>query len=190
MKQGYIQFDGQDKTLDGQLVEGRPDAIQFKFPLLKDGTYQVFFTTTDGDKNNDPTKFRITVFDVKPVFRTFDLEYDYPAYLRFKPMKVIGVREPDIDAPRGTKLVLTARTNRPVKAAKIELPGLDPIPGELLPDDPMAVRFRLPELMTDGVARVTFTPDTAETTGSTKSIHSPRHGPRPEGGDRGAASGH
>ncbi|HVK12296.1 MAG TPA: hypothetical protein VM597_26320 [Gemmataceae bacterium] len=170
VKQGYMQVEGQERTLDGQLVEGRPDAIRFTFPLQKDGTYQVFFTTTDGDKNTDPTKFRIMVFDAKPVFRTFDLAYDYPAYLRFKPMKVLDVREPQIEAPRGTKLVVTAQTNRPVKAGTIEVPGHDPIPGEVLPDQPLAVRFRLPELTKDGVARVSFTPATAETAVAAKSI--------------------
>ena len=57
----------------------------------------------EGDKNQDPARLRLTVIDPKPAFRTFDLAYDYPAYLRFKPMTAMDVREPEIEAPRGTQ---------------------------------------------------------------------------------------
>ena len=65
-------------------------------------------------------------------------------------MTVDDVREPEIEAPRGTKIVLTAKTTRGVKDAKFEIDGHPPIVGEPVPDQPMWVRFKLPPIDKDG----------------------------------------
>src|SRR5437763_7191101 len=91
VKHGDAEIDGSPRTIDGKLIEGRPEAIQFVLPLEKDGFFRVHFTTPEGDKNQDPARLRLTVIDPKPAFRSFDIAYDYPAYLRFKPMVAADV---------------------------------------------------------------------------------------------------
>lgn len=169
VKRGHIEIEGQPRTLDGQLIEGRTDAIQFTVPIEKEGFYRIWFETPEGDKNQDPARLRLGVIDPKPVFRTFDLDYEYPAYLRFKPMSAKDVREPEIEAPRGSKVVVTAKTSRGVQDAKIEIDG-QTIAGEKVSDQPMWVRFKLPTLDKDGVAKVTFTPTSGEAASVPRSI--------------------
>ena len=170
VKHGHIEIEGQTRTIDGQLIEGRPDAIQFTVPIEKEGFFRIWFTTPEGDKNQDPARLRLAVIDPKPVFKTFDLEYTYPAYLRFKPMKAADVREPEIEGPRGTTVILTAKTTRAVKDAKFEVPGQSPIVGEPVPDQPMWVRFKLPPIEQDATGQVSFTPTTAENPSAPRSI--------------------
>jgi collagen type III alpha len=162
VKHGHIEIEGLAKTLDGRPVEGRPDAIQFTLPVEKEGFFRIWFTTPEGDKNQDPARLKLVVIDPKPVVRTFDLAYDYPAYLRFKQMTAADVREPEIEAPRGTKVVMTAKTTRGVKDARLEINGQPPIAGEPVADEPTWVRFKLPPIDKDGIARLTFTPTTGE----------------------------
>jgi hypothetical protein len=170
VKHGHIEIEGQARTIDGRLIEGRPEAIQFTVPMDKDGFYRVWYTTPEGDKNQDPARLRMTVIDPKPAFRTFDIAYEYPAYLRFKPMTAADVREPEIEAPRGTKVVLTPKTTRGVKEAKLELASQPPVVGEPVPDQPMWVRFTLPPIDKDTTARVSFTPTTNEQPSAPRSI--------------------
>ena len=169
VKRGHIEIEGQPRTLDGELIDDRPDAIQFTVPIEKEGVYRIWFTTPEGDKNQDPARLQLGVIDPKPVFRTFDLEYEYPAYLRFKPMSAKDTREPEIEAPRGAKIVVTAKTSRAVKDARFEINGQS-IAGEPVPEQPMWVRFKLPALDKDGTAKVTFTPTTAEGPSALRSI--------------------
>ena len=77
-------------------------------------------------------------------------------------MTVVDAREPELEAMRGTKIVLTAKTNRGVEGAKLELPGLPAVVGEKVEDQPMWRRFTLPPLDQDGMAKLTFTPTTKE----------------------------
>ncbi|HEX3147791.1 MAG TPA: hypothetical protein VHR66_06880, partial [Gemmataceae bacterium] len=162
VKSGFIEIEGSPRTIDGQPIDGRPEAMKFVVPLEKDGYFSIHITTPEGDKNQSPARLKLSVIDPKPIFRSFDLTYDYPAYLRFKKMTAPDVREPEIEAPRGTVVVVTAKTSRGVRDAKFELPGLPPIMGEAVPDQPMWVRFKLPALDKDGTARMTFTPTTGE----------------------------
>jgi len=170
VKHGHIEIEGQARTIDGRLIEGRPDAIQFTIPMEKEGFYRIWYTTPEGDKNQDPARLRLAVIDPKPAFRTFDIAYDYPAYLRFRAMTAADVREPEIEAPRGTNVVLTAKTTRGVKDAKLELEGYPAVVGEPVPDEPMWVRFKLPVIDKNGTARVTFTPTTGEPAMAPRSI--------------------
>ncbi|WP_020473981.1 hypothetical protein [Zavarzinella formosa] len=162
VKNGHIEIDGQARTIDGQLIEGQTDSIKFAVPFEKESQYRVWFTTTEGDKNSDPKRFRLAVIDPKPVFRTFDISYEYPAYLRWKPATGTDIREPEIEAIRGSVVTLTAKTNRGVKSAQLQLEGLPPIIGTSVPDEPMWVRFKLPPIDKDGTAKVSFAPGTPE----------------------------
>ncbi len=162
VKGGYVEIDGQAKTIDGQLIEGQSDSLKFVIPFEKESQYRVWFTTTEGDKNADPKRFRLAVIDPKPVFRTFDVSYEYPAYLRWKPARATDVREPEIEGIRGSVVTLTAKTNRGVKSAQLQIDGQPPITGTSVPDEPMWVRFKLPSIDKDGTAKVSFTPSTPE----------------------------
>lgn len=170
VKHGHIEIEGQARTIDGRTVEGRPDAIEFTVPIEKEGFFRIWITTPEGDKNQDPARLRLGVIDPKPVFRMFDLAYTYPEYLRFKPMTVVDAREPEIEGLRGTKVVLTAKTTREVKDARVEIDDLPPIIGEKVPDEPTWVRFKLPAIEKDGIAKVIFTPTTDEGLSAPRSI--------------------
>ena len=170
VKYGHIEIEGQAITIDGQPVEGRGDALQFLVPIEKESFFRIWFTTPEGDKNQDPARLRLGVIDPKPVFRMFDLAYTYPDYLRFKPMNVVDVREPEIEGLRGTKVVLTAKTTREIKEARVEIEGLPAIVGQNVPDQPTWTRFTLPAIEKDGIAKLTFTPTSAEGSSALRSI--------------------
>jgi hypothetical protein len=59
VKHGHIEIEGQPRTIDGQLIEGRPDAIQFTVPMEKEGFFRIRFTTPEGDKNAPSTSTMI-----------------------------------------------------------------------------------------------------------------------------------
>lgn len=170
VRSGHMEYVPADLTTSGTVVAQQPDAIQFTFTMTKERQYRVWFTTPEGDKNQDAKLFRMGIVDPKPAIRTFDIAYDYPEYLRWKPMTAVDVREPEVEAPRGTKVVVTAKTNRPVKAAQITLDGLPPVVGEPVPDQPLWVRFTLPKLDKDHEAKITFTPNTDEPAMSPRSF--------------------
>jgi hypothetical protein len=170
VKHGHIEIEGQPRTIDGQLIEGQPNAIRFTVPMVKDGFFRIWYTTPEGDRNQDPARLRMVVIDPKPAIRSFDISYEYPAYLRFKPMSVVDIREPEIEAPRGSKVVLTAKTTRGVKGAKLELEGHAPVIGEPVEDQPMWFRFRLPVIDNDNTAKITFTPTTGEPASAPREI--------------------
>src|SRR5262249_42695216 len=116
---------------------------------------------------------RMTLLDPKPGFVRFNVEYDYPAYLRWKKQTAKGIVNPQIDALRGTKLALEALTNRPIKDATLSVfsKGQEAVfSAEKVKDKPNVVRFALPALMQDGKAVVRFTPTTAENVSEPKEI--------------------
>lgn len=173
VQSGFLEIEGQALQIDGQLVEGTTDSLSFQVPLLRETHYRIKFITTDGDTNfslppevtnappRDPPRFRLQVVDPKPVIRSFDIRYEYPAYTRWKNLELEGIREPFIEAIRGSKITLTARTNRGVQSGTLRLNGLD-ITGTLIPEEPMWVQFVIPNLGREGAAQVTFVPSTGE----------------------------
>ncbi len=173
VKSGYVEIEGQAIQIDGQLVEGTTDSLSFQVPIMRETHYRVKFITTDGDTNfslppdvsnappRDPPRFRLQVVDPKPVIRSFDISYDYPPYMRWKKLDLEGIREPFIEAPRGTKITLTARTNRGVQSGSLKLDEVE-IPGTLVPEEPMFTRFVIPMLDREGTAKLSFVPSTGE----------------------------
>ncbi len=166
VKSGEIVIENQIQTIPGTLDPDNPEAIVFRIPMLRDGYYRVHFVTTDGHSNPDPPRNAILLEDPKPQFRNFDVTYVYPKYLRAEPV-TINVKQPDLEALRGTTVTLVAHANRPVKSASVEFPGNDkPIAGSLDPQNPMQVKFALPPMMEDGNYRISFTPETDEKAGA------------------------
>jgi hypothetical protein len=108
-------------------------------------------------------EYRITVRSL-PLFTDFETTYEYPAYLRRPPRTD---RNPWLDGPRGTKVVLIARTNREVKDGRmvVELPGEKPtierVEGGPVPGRPDSLRFEL-KLTANGAYKLSFTSTTGE----------------------------
>jgi collagen type III alpha len=168
VRSGVIE-DDQGASIAGQLVDGNPEAIRFQFPMMKNGAYRIIFVTTEGEKNSAPQKYRISLMDPNPTFLNYEVTFDYPKYRRWKP-ETVTLREPHLEALRGTMVKLVANANRPIKRrapdqleAKLQFQGQDqPIVGEPVKDQPMQVKFTLPPLMKDGAYRVAFSPATTE----------------------------
>ena len=90
-----------------------------------------------------------------PLAKDFEVTYEFPAYLRRKPEPGTS---PHLEAIRGTKVTLTAKTNRTVKDGRVvfEPAGRDAVNGKLLPERPDSVRFEF-TLMEPGAYRLYFT---------------------------------
>lgn len=165
VRSGELIIDNQIETVPGELVDGTPEAVRFQFRMLRNTTYRIKFVTTDGEKNPDPQRFRIALIDPKPALLRYDVTYDFPKYLRYDPNPLVipGVKDPHLEAMRGTKVTLLASANREVKSAAIQFPGADqPIAGEKVEGQPTQVKFTLPPLDVDGAYRVVFAPATDE----------------------------
>jgi hypothetical protein len=101
-------------------------------------------------------EYRVNVRST-PHVNSLDVTYHYPRYLRL-PDKTLRKHNGDLQALRGTHVFLTAHTNRQVKDGWIEVEfaaGRERIGGELITDDPEAVRFHV-VLKQDGRYRIFF----------------------------------
>jgi collagen type III alpha len=162
--QGHIEIEGQAGKIRGQVDPNQPKQIRFEFDLVHNDTgYRILFVTPEGDKNVDPPRFTMKLLDPKPRMVSFDLEFQYPKYLRWEDQKLTEILEPIIEAMRGTKVIITAQTNRPVRLATLTLASdKSQIQGKLVENEPLKVRFELPPLTEDTKASLQFLPDTAE----------------------------
>lgn len=98
-------------------------------------------------------EYRVTVRSL-PLFTDFETTYEYPAYLR---RASHTDRNPWLDAPRGTRVVLVARTNREVRDGRMQVePGAERIDGRPVAGKPDALRFEL-KLTQSGSYRLFFT---------------------------------
>jgi len=162
VKSGVITIDGQLEPVIGQLIDDNPEAIRFRFPMMKSSNYRVRFMTTEGLPNPEPLpKYRISLLDPVPTFLNFDVTYDYPKYLRAEKVTVTQ-RQPNLEAMRGTKVTLVGHANRPIKEAVIDFPGTGKVVGVVDPKTPTEATFTLPPMLQDGDYRVVFTPKTDE----------------------------
>lgn len=106
-------------------------------------------------------EYRVTVRSL-PLFTDFETTYEYPAYLRRSPATD---RNPWLDAPRGTKVVLIARTNREVKDGRMTVePTAERIAGTPVPGKPDSLRFEL-KLKENGAYKLSFTSTAGERNG-------------------------
>jgi collagen type III alpha len=77
-----------------------------------------------------------------PQFTGWKVEYEFPEYLQREPEKSDN---PNLVGHFNTVVTLTAFTNRPVRSGAIEIEGqAERIQGQLLADNPEAIRFRVP----------------------------------------------
>ncbi len=148
------------------LVRYNPDATELEeVPLEPAGSAREFaldlppavvqngfwYSAAAGDARTP--EYRVTVRP-RPTITDYEAKYNYPAYTRLKPETARGSL---IEAVRGTTVTLTVTANRPVKAGTLKLDTqATPVPGELVPDAPAALRFQFP-LMESGGYRVAFT---------------------------------
>lgn len=109
-------------------------------------------------------EFRVNVRTV-PQFISFNMDYEYPPYLRIAPEQVRDAATADLYGYRGTRVTLTARANREVREGALELliPNHPPrqIPGERTPGQADTLRFPL-TLQDNGTFRLSFTATTDE----------------------------
>jgi collagen type III alpha len=99
-------------------------------------------------------EYRVTV-RTAPLFTDFEVEYDFPAYVRRPAEKST---DPHLQAIRNTKVSVVAKANRPVRdgRAAFEPPGLPGVVGKTIPGRPDALRFDF-LLSQRGSYKLTFT---------------------------------
>jgi hypothetical protein len=110
----------------------------------------LWYKVTGGDA--ETPEYRVQVRST-PLVTGFEVTYHYRKYLGWRPETT---RDPNLQGPRGTEVVLVARTNRPVKQGELTIGNEPPIPAETVPEDRQALRFRL-VLEKEGAYRVWFT---------------------------------
>jgi hypothetical protein len=70
IKEGWLRFDktegeapAANHSIAAELVPELPNALRFQFTLERDGKYRVHFTSLEGDENQDPIPYSITVLN-------------------------------------------------------------------------------------------------------------------------------
>ncbi|HEY2784708.1 MAG TPA: hypothetical protein VGJ05_06995, partial [Fimbriiglobus sp.] len=115
-----------------------------------------WYRVAGGD--GETPEYKVTVRP-QPLLTGFQSRYVYPAYLRLKPETGTG---PKLEAYRGTKVTLTATTNRELRDGRMVLDGKGKvIPGTVCGDGNNALRFEL-TLVEDAVYRIYFTATSGE----------------------------
>lgn len=114
-----------------------------------------FYKVKGGDTETPEYRVRVRA---TPMITGFDVAYHYRPYLGFQDDTS---RDPNLKAHRGTQVVLTARTNRTVRATdsvlEINMSGVKKsVPAEAVEDDAQALRFTF-VIEQDGAYRVRFT---------------------------------
>lgn len=61
IREGHVEFVGEGKSLNAEKVAEEPRALRFKFPLDKDGSYRIWFTSQEGERNAEPMPYTIHV---------------------------------------------------------------------------------------------------------------------------------
>ncbi len=112
---------------------------QLKVPeyLVQNGFW---YKVAAGDA--ETAEYKVTVRSL-PLFTDFEATYEYPKYTR-KPNDKAS--DPNLHGYRGTKVTLTARTNREVKdgVMKFEAAGLAPVAGKPATGKPESLVFQFP----------------------------------------------
>ena len=136
--------------------------VQIPSHLVQNGFW---YKVAAGD--GETAEYRVNVRTL-PQFLGFETTYEYPAYLRMPPATVpenSSNPSPDLSGYRGTKVTLTARTNREVRDGQMQvlMPGLPPqsILGERLAGRPDSLRFAL-TLRETGTFKLAFTATNGE----------------------------
>jgi hypothetical protein len=124
----------------------RPEEVQTGF----------WYKITGGDA--ETPEYRVQVRST-PLLTGFDVTYHYRPYLRWPDQTT---HDQNLHGYKGTEVTLVAHTNRKVKEGQLEIDGRQQMPGELVAEDPQALRFQL-MLEKDGKYRIRFTSVEGET---------------------------
>src|SRR5262249_51891879 len=65
VKEGQLVI-GQEKPIAAELIPTDPQAMRFRLLLDKDGTYRIWFTSVEGERNMEPMPYKIEVLPDKP----------------------------------------------------------------------------------------------------------------------------
>lgn len=124
--------------------------FQLRVPehLVQNGFW---YKVAGGD--GETPEYRVTV-RLRPLVLGVSVTYEYPEYLR---MPKETVDRPHIEAYRGTKITVTAKTNRPLQSGKLTFDGKPDVNfGVVSPDDPESIRFQF-TVGESGTYRLYFT---------------------------------
>ncbi len=61
IREGHLEFVGEARPLVAEKVAEDAHALRFKFTLDKDGTYRIWFTSQEGERNAEPMPYSIRV---------------------------------------------------------------------------------------------------------------------------------
>jgi collagen type III alpha len=124
--------------------------FQLKIPesVVQNG---IWYKVAGGD--GETAEYRVTVRP-RPLVLGFAVTYEYPEYLR---MPKETVDRPQIEAYRGTKVTITAKTNRAVQSGRIAFDGKPQAEsGTVPPDETSAIRYAF-TVTESGAYRLFFT---------------------------------
>jgi hypothetical protein len=133
-----------------RLLERGESSRQWLTNLLASEVHNGFWYKVAGGDAETP-EYRVQVRST-PLLTGFDVTYHYHPYLGWPDRTT---HEQNLQDLRGTEVTLLARTNRTVKDGQLGIEGQEPIRAELVPDDPLAMRFHL-RLESDGNYRIWF----------------------------------
>lgn len=103
-------------------------------------------------------EYKVTVRSL-PLFTEYEARYEFPAYVRRQPEVRKDAR---LEAYRGTKVTLIARTNREVRDGRADIdPTGERVVGKPVPGQPDSLRFDF-KLNESGTYKLTFTATTGE----------------------------
>jgi hypothetical protein len=110
---------GDDRPLAAELDPADPQALRFRFPLEKDGTYRIWFTSVEEERNTDPMPYTIKVVpdrapEVQLTAPGKDIELPANGILRLE-----GSASDDFGLARLTlKLLTDAEQSKPYREGK------------------------------------------------------------------------
>lgn len=134
-----------------RLLEPGDSSRQWVTNLLAPEVHNGFWYKVAGG-DAETAEYRVQVRST-PLLTGFDVTYHYRPYLGWPDRTTHDQNLQDL---RGTEVTLLARTNRTVKDGELGIEGQkNAIAGELVPEDPQALRFRL-RLEKDGSYRIRF----------------------------------
>src|SRR5207237_1011971 len=77
VKDGRMEVEPTAEKVTGKVAPNRPDSLQFEYKLVESGSYRLYFTAANGERNTEPPPFAIQVIsDAPPVITVLKPEED------------------------------------------------------------------------------------------------------------------
>ncbi len=117
LKEGYLdtEIGGDKKTLEGKILPGDPEAVAFRFPLTQSGGYRVRFTSTTGERYEEPIRYTIDALASSVV------TFEYRKYLGHAEQTFTVTHLPNLTALRGTKARIDYRASQAVDGGQLDV---------------------------------------------------------------------